>query len=217
LNHPTGEADARRAIVEVCRLLWERGLVAGSDGNVSVRLDTRRILVTPAGMSKRALLGRDLVVVNLNGQRLRGRHEPSTELGVHLRAYARRPDVAAVVHAHPPVATGFAVAGESLPEGVLPEITLLLGRVPLVPYATPGTEALADRFDQYWTGNDAFLMANHGALTLGSRLEVAHQRMESLEHAARIVAAARALGRVRELTPDQQRELRERRAECPGS
>ncbi len=191
----------RREVVGVCRRLYERGLIAGPDGNVSVRLAPDRLLVTPAGMSKVDVAAADLVEVTMAGRRVRGRHHPSTEIAVHLRIYARRPDVQAVVHAHPPVATGFALAGEGLPEQVLPEIICQVGAVPLVPYGTPGTEALADRFEPYLDGHDAFLMANHGAVTAGPSLLIAHQRMESLEHAARIMLIARLLGRVIELSP----------------
>lgn len=213
MTRAAGEAALRKAVVHVCQRLAERGLVAGRDGNVSARLDQRRIIVTPSGFSKADVTAADLVVIDLKGLRIRGRNVASSEIAVHLRAYARRADVAAVVHAHPPAATAFAVVGETLPERVLPEIDALLGPVPLVPYATPGTEALADRFDGTWTGHDAFLMANHGALTLGPNLRVAHQRMETLEHAAQIVSAARALGRVRTLSVEDQRALAEYRAE----
>src|SRR6185503_5642310 len=120
----------------------------------------------------------------------------------------RRPDARAIVHAHPPTATGFAVAGESFVAPVLPEVILQMGEVPLVPYATPGTDELADLFDPLLPAHDAFLMANHGATTLGPTLEVAHQRMESLEHAARILLAARALGRVNELSVSDANRLR---------
>ena len=121
---------------------------------------------------------------------------------MHLRVYRRRPDVHAIVHAHPPVATGFAVAGESFSQCVLPEMIFQLGSVPLVPYATPGSEALADSMEAYLPNHDAFLLANHGATTLGPTLLLAHQRMESLEHTARIVLTARLLGRVNPLTAD---------------
>ena len=202
---------ARRAIVQVCRRLWERGLIAGQDGNVSVRLGADRILVTPAGMSKVDVAPDDLVEVSLEGRRLEGGRRPTSELSLHLRIYRRRNDVQAVVHAHPPTATGFAVAGEALASRVLPEIIFLVGSVPLVPYATPGTEALADRFEPYLDRHDAFLMANHGATTVGPSLLVAHQRMESLEHAARILLAARQLGRVNELAPEDVRAIEEAR------
>ena len=192
--------DAREAIVLVCRRLYDRGLVAGPDGNVSVRRDDGTVLVTPTGLSKVDVTPDDLVVVSLEGRVREGRRAPSSELRMHLRIYQRRPDVNAVVHAHPPVATGFAVAGEAFVAPVLPEVILQLGEVPLVPYATPGSDALADAFEPFLANHDGFLMANHGATTIAPSLATAHQRMESLEHAARILLAARALGRVNELS-----------------
>ena len=192
---PTLRAS-REAIVWVCRRLYSAGLIAGQDGNVSVRLPGDRILVTPAGMSKVDLRISDLVVLALDGTQLGGRNEPSSEVAVHLEIYAGRPDVGAVVHAHPPTATGFAVAGETLPSNVLPELVYTVGPVALVPYARPGTTALARRFRPLLAECNAWLMANHGAVTVGATLAVAHQRMESLEHAARILLAARAVGRI---------------------
>jgi L-fuculose-phosphate aldolase len=187
----------------VCRRLWERGLIAGPDGNVSVRLAADRILVTPAGMSKVDVRTDDLVEVRLDGRRTRGTRQPSSELAVHLRMYSRRPDIGAIVHAHPPVATGFAVAGEGFASCVLPEVIFQMGWVPLIPYEMPGTEALARRFDPFIATHNAFLMANHGAVTAGPTLSIAHQRMESLEHTARILLTSRLLGRVNELSPEQ--------------
>ena len=201
----------RRELVRVCGRLWERGLIAGPDGNVSVRLGPDRILVTPAGMSKVDVTPDDLVELGLDGRHLRGARRESSESSLHLRIYRRRSDVQAVVHAHPPTATGFAVAGEGFTACVLPEIIFQVGSVPLVPYATPGTEALADRFEPFLDRHDAFLMANHGATTLGPSLLVAHQRMESLEHAARILLVARQLGRVTELGREDVRAIEEAR------
>lgn len=201
MTWPRDDAPTRAAVVAVCRRLWDRGLVAGQDGNVSVRVAGDRLLVTPAGFSKTDLTAEALATVALDGTVVGGAHPPSSELAVHLAAYRHRGDVGAVVHAHPPTATAFAVAGETLPSTVLAEITVLLGPVPLVPYATPGTPGVAERFAPWWDGHDAFLMANHGALTLGADLRAAHQRMESLEHAARILWGARVLGRVGGLAP----------------
>ena len=201
------------AIALVCRRLYERGLVAGPDGNVSVRLRDGSIVVTPSGMSKADVTPDDLVLVDGEGRVLEGKGNPSSELRVHLRIYERRADVSAVVHAHPPTATGFAVAGESFMAPVLPEVILQMGEVPIVRYATPGTADLADSFNPYLARHDAFLMANHGATTVGPTLEVAHQRMESLEHAARIILAARMLGRVNELSPADVKALRASREE----
>lgn len=198
------------AIVGVCRRLYERGLIAGPDGNVSARLADGSILVTPSGLSKGIVTAEHLVVVDMQGGVLEGNLPPTSELRMHLRIYARRPDVRAVVHAHPPTATGFAVAGESFMAPVLPEVILQMGEVPLVPYATPGTDALADALDPYLDHHDAVLLANHGATTLGATLTEAHHRMESLEHAARILLAARAVGRVRELNVADVDALRSR-------
>lgn len=190
----------RREIVAVCRRLHERGLIAGQDGNVSVRLPGGRVLVTPAGMSKVDVGVNDLVELSLDGTPRRGAPRASSEVRMHLRIYQRRPDVMAVVHAHPPTATGFAVAGEGLVACVLPEVIFQVGQVPLLAYATPGTDALADSFEPYVRTHDAFLLANHGATTVGPTLLLAHQRMESLEHAARILLTARLLGRVNTLS-----------------
>ena len=208
---------ARSQIVLICRRLYERGLIAGPDGNVSVRLSTGVVLSTPAGMSKVDVTEDDLVEVTLAGEPLRGTRPVSSEIGVHLRLYRRRPDVMAVVHAHPPMATAFAVAGESFDQPVLPELIWQVGWVPLVPYAMPGTEALADRLEPFIERHDAFLLANHGALTAGPSLSVAHQRMESLEHTARILFTARLLGRVRTLAPVDVKALVEARTRAfPG-
>ena len=189
-------AAARAAVVRVCRRLHRAGLIAGQDGNVSVRVAGDRILVTPAGMSKVDVGPMDLVLVSLDGRRTKGRHKPSSEVAVHLAIYAGRPEVGAVVHAHPPTATGFGAAGETLPHGVLPELDYTAGPVALVPYERPGSAELARRFSARLVGYDAWVMANHGAVTAGATLDVAHQRMESLEHAARILLVARTVGTV---------------------
>ncbi len=190
-------------IVRCCRGLWERGLLAGQDGNVSVRVGPDRLLVTPRGALKAELAPEDLIEVDLEGRRTGGSREATTELDLHLRVYRCRPDCGAVVHAHPPAATAFAVAGEGIPGDVLPEITLLMGEVPLVPYAATGTPALGDAAEPFIPDHDAVLLANHGALTWGPDLRMARIRMESLEHGARILLAARALGTVNRLTREQ--------------
>lgn len=175
---------------------------------MSVRLPGGRILVTPSGMSKVDLQASDLVVLSLHGTKLSGNREPSSEIAVHLEIYAQRPDVGAVVHAHPPTATGFAVAGETLPSNVLPELVYTVGPVALVPYARPGTIALARRFRPFLAGGNAWLMANHGAVTAGPSLEVAHQRMESLEHAARILFIARSVGRLVPIPEEEEERMK---------
>jgi len=198
-----GRREVAREVVRCCRSLWEAGLIAGADGNVSVRLSRDRLLVTPRGLLKCELRPDDLVAVDLAGNQRKGSRQASSELDLHLRVYRQRKDCGAVVHAHPPAATAFAVAGEGLPGDVLPEIVLLLGEVPCVPYATGGTPALGDATEPYLARHVALLLANHGAMTWGSNLTQARIRMESLEHTARILLAARALGRVSRLTREQ--------------
>ena len=206
----TARAVATR-MAQCCRQLAARGLIAGQDGNLSVRLERDRALVTPSGAIKGLVQPGDMVEVDLQGRKRRGRGNPTSELDLHLRILNRRPDIGAVVHAHPPVATAFGVAGEGLRILVLPELTQLCGEVPLVPYGTPGTPELADRLEPHLAGHDAWLLANHGAVTVGPTLDVAWIRMESLEHAARIIFAARALGRVNELSPEAVARLRRER------
>jgi L-fuculose-phosphate aldolase len=203
----SAEAAARREIVEVCRKLYGRGLISGGEGNVSARLGKGRILVTPASVAKCDVRASDLVVVDEQGRPSRTGGRSSTELAMHLRIYDARSDVRAVVHAHPPMATAFAVAGETFDAPVLPEVIVALGPIALVPYATPGTQALATACQNAVRGHDVLLLANHGATTVGPSLAVAYARMESLEHSARILLAARLLGRVQTLTAEQVRDL----------
>jgi len=207
----TDRTGAAHAIVRCCRRLWEAGLIAGADGNVSVRLGPDRLLVTPRGRLKADLTPEEMVEVSLDGAHLSGSHRASTELDLHLRIYRRSPEAGAVVHAHPPTATGFALAGQSLPPDLLPETVLLLGQVPLVRYATPSTPALGDLVEPMIAGHVALLLANHGAVTWAPDLALAQIRMESLEHAARIVLAARAVGTPVPLTPEQLASLEHRR------
>jgi L-fuculose-phosphate aldolase len=204
--------EVARQMALCCRQLAARGLIAGQDGNLAVRLSPTRALVTPSGLIKGLLSASDMVEVDLSGRKLRGRRKPTSELDLHLRILKRRRDVGAVVHAHPPTATGFAVAGEGFENFVLPDIILLFGRVPLVPYGTPGTPELGARVEPYIDQHDGLLLANHGAVTVGPTLEAAWIRMESLEHAARILFTARALGRVTELTNDAAARLEAGRA-----
>jgi L-fuculose-phosphate aldolase len=180
-----------------CRQLAAQGLIAGRDGNLSVRLDPHRVLVTPSGFIKSQITATDMVEIDLaTGRQARRSHKPTSELDLHLRILRHRPDVRAVVHAHPPMATAFAVAGEEIPDNLLPELILVVGPVPLVPFGMPGTPELGDRIVPYVEDPryQALLLANHGAVTMGRTLDEAWIRMESLEHAARIITAARTLG-----------------------
>ena len=209
---------AAAAIVRAGSRLAAAGLVAGPDGNISVRFGDAQLLVTPSGANKGLLRTADIVLVDLDGRPVRGeRGQPSSELLLHLALYRARTDVGAVVHAHPPTATGFALAGEDLMAPLLPEVILQAGGVPLVPYALPGSQALADAVASAAERHDALLLANHGAVAFGGTLEAAVQCMESVEHAARIVLVARQLGRVTPLTPEQVQALTARRAAERGT
>ena len=195
-------------IVAVCCRLYDRGLIAGQDGNVSVRLSSGHILVTPSGLSKVDVTPDDLVELTAEGEQVTGGPAASSEIGMHLRIYRERPDVRAIVHAHPPIATAFGVVGRDFMDAVLPEVIFHLGRVPLVPFALPGTPALGDAMAPYLADHDAFLLASHGATTVGPTLRLAHQRMESLEHAARILHAASQIGSVTPLRAEDIAALR---------
>ena len=198
-------------IVTVCRRLYDRGLIAGQDGNVSVRLSTGHILVTPAGLSKVDVTADRLIELTPDGKPVTPGHSASSEVGMHLCIYRARRDVRAVVHAHPPVATAFGVVGRDFMDAVLPEVIFHLGSVPLVPFALPGTPALGDAMAPYLAGHDAFLLASHGATTVGPSLRLAHQRMESLEHAARILHAASMIGSPARLRDEDVAALRRAR------
>jgi L-fuculose-phosphate aldolase len=198
-------------IVAVCCRLYDRGLIAGQDGNVSVRLPSGHILVTPAGLSKVDVGVDDLVELTPEGDQVTPGPVASSEVGMHLRIYRERADVRAVVHAHPPVATAFGAAGRDFMDAVLPEVIFHLGSVPLVPFAMPGTPALANAMAPFLAAHDAFLLASHGATTVGPSLRLAHQRMESLEHAARILQAAEGLGPLTPLRSEDVQALREAR------
>jgi L-fuculose-phosphate aldolase len=198
-------------IVTVCRRLYDRGLIAGQDGNVSVRLDSGHILVTPAGLSKVDVTPDTLVELTPEGARVTDGLAPSSEVGMHLCIYRARSDVRAVVHAHPPVATAFGVSGRDFMDAVLPEVIFHLGSVPLVPFALPGTPALGDAMAPFLADHDAFLLASHGATTVGPSLRLAHQRMESLEHAARILHAASTIGPTTRLRDEDVAALRRAR------
>ena len=203
------ENEHRRDIVEVGRRIWLRGFVASNDGNISIRLSDNEVLCTPTGVSKGFLTPDMLAVVDLNGRQLSGEMRMSSEVKAHLRVYRERRDVQAVVHAHPPTATGFAVAGIPLDRCTLPEIVLSLGSIPLAPYRTPSTEELAESIVEPLSRGDAVLMANHGAVTVGSDVYNAYHKMESLELFAQISLVARQLGRENVLSREQVSDLME--------
>ncbi len=191
--------SGRRGIVEVGRRMWLRGLVAANDGNISVRLPGNRVLSTATGVSKGFLSESDLVVTDFDGRLIEGRAKATSELGMHLEIYRNRPDVGAVVHAHPPAATAFAASGLDLSECFLSETAILLGGVPVAPYATPGTEEVAASVRELSVRTDVILLAHHGAVTMGPDLQSAYFKMETLEHTAHVAIYARQLGGPRSL------------------
>ena len=188
------ESQYRDDIVHVGRLMFDKGWVAANDGNITIRLDDRHILSTPAGISKGMLTPADLIICDLDGNKLAGEREATSEILMHLTIYKMRRDVRAVTHAHPPVATGFAVAGRPLNLGILPEVIVALGAVPLAEYGLPGTPALSEGMLPYLANFDALLLANHGVVSYGDDVYRAFFRMDVVEHTARIHLVAELLG-----------------------
>jgi L-fuculose-phosphate aldolase len=175
--------------------LHDHGFVAAMDGNLSVRLDHRRILATPTLMCKGMMRASDMVIVDLEGRKLAGKRNVSSEIGMHLLIYKLRPDVNGVVHAHPPTATGFAAAGLALNQPLVCEVVIGLGSIPLAKYGTPGTAELADAMAPLIPDYDAILMSNHGVVAYGPTLHQAYMNMEIVEHFAQISLVAHQLGR----------------------
>jgi L-fuculose-phosphate aldolase len=188
------EEQIRADIVEAGRRMYARGFVASNDGNISARLDERRLLTTPKSVSKGFMTPDMMVVVDFEGRKIGGDRDASSELPMHLEVYRNRPDVNAVVHAHPPLATGFAVAGIPLTRAVLAEVITTLGSIPIAAYGTPSTAELPEAVRKYIKAHDGMLLANHGAVTCGPNVMAAYYKMETIEHFARISLVARQLG-----------------------
>ncbi|MBX3729431.1 MAG: class II aldolase/adducin family protein [Candidatus Sumerlaeia bacterium] len=199
--------DVREALCEIGRRCWQRQFVAANDGNFSFRLDEDTILATPTRISKGFMSPDDLVLLDMEGRLKGGRRESTSEIRLHLNAYLHRPDIRSVVHVHPPHATAFACTGPLLPCGVLEEFELYLGQVPIVPYEPTGTWEFARGLDPWIETHDAFLLANHGAVTFGLDPFDAYYKMEVLDHACRTLLLARPLGDWRRLTPEQMQAL----------
>jgi L-fuculose-phosphate aldolase len=191
---PGREQQRREEIVQTGRRMYERGWLAANDGNITIRLDDQRILATPTGVCKGQLRPEELLICDNDGNKLSGQRERTTEMAMHLAIYRVRPDIHAVVHAHPPVSTGFAVAGRALNLGLMPELIVSMGSVPLAEYGLPGTPALVEGMLPFIPKYDAILLANHGAVCYGENLAAAFARMETLEHLARITLVAELLG-----------------------
>ena len=206
------DKDPRRQIVEIGKLAYQKGWVAANDGNISVRLGPDRILATPTGVSKGMMEPDDLIICDGDGNKVEGERERTSEILMHTTIYAMRPDVNAVVHVHPPVATGFAVAGRPLNLALLPEVIIGLGCIPLADYGLPGTPELSEALKPFIPTYDALLMANHGAVCYAEDLMKAFFRMETVEHFARITLVAELLGGCRVLPRTEVNKLLDSRA-----
>ena len=202
----------RREVCEVGRRIYQRGYVAANDGNISVRIGEDRILCTPTGVSKGYMKESMLAICDMDGVQVSGEMKISSELRMHLEIYKLRQDCNAVIHAHPPTATGYAVAGIDLTQCVLPEVIVSLGGVPLAAYGTPGGPEIVEPMKALREKHDAVLMANHGVVTLGNHLMDAHFKMETVEHFAKIALTAHQLGGTKTLTGDQVQGLLELRS-----
>lgn len=195
------EMQQKEQICDICHKMWQLGWVAANDGNVSVRLEDGNFLATPTGISKSFITPDKLVKINAKGEILEANenYRPSSEIKMHLRCYEERPDVGGVVHAHPPTATGYAVAGLSLDEYSMIETVVCLGSVPLTPYGTPSTQEVPDAVAPYLQDHDVVLLQNHGALAVGEDALTAYYRMETLELFAKISLTAHLLGGAKEI------------------
>ncbi len=201
------DTQARAAILDAGRKLFQRGLVAANDGNLSVRVGENALWVTPTGVSKGDMTEEMLVKLDLDGNLLTGTRRPSTEIGMHLRIYREDPLVRAVVHAHPPAATAFACAGLPLDRPVLQESVVQLGTVPVAPFALPGSPAVAESVAPFCRSCRAVLLEYHGAVTWGDSMQQAHHRMECLEQTALVTLHLRALGCSRVMPAELVRDL----------
>lgn len=207
------EKKHRDDIVRYGKCLYERGFIAATDGNISVRLDEERLLITPTCVCKGHMQPEDLVIVDTDGHKVQGDRDVSSEVAMHLLIYRMRPDVHGIVHAHPPTATGFAAAGIALDQPLISEVVLTIGAVPLAKYACPGTNELPESLRPYVADHCAILMANHGVVTYGDDLDQAFMHMETLEHFAKIALVARTLGNSNSIASEEVRRLEAIRAQ----
>lgn len=194
-------------VIEIGRRLYAKGFIAGVDGNLSIRLNSREILITATGVSKGFLEPEDLVVADYTGKTVSGDRQPSSEMKMHLAVYNGRDNIHACCHAHPPYATAFSVVEKILPPNILPEVVLTLGQIPLVEYAPPGTAAVPRALEKHLKEHDSFILTNHGVLTLGRNLFEAFYRMETVEHYAKIIYIAEQSGKLNFLDLDEVRRL----------
>lgn len=211
------ERELRALLVDVARRCYDRGYILATEGNLSTKIDADRILITPTGTAKARLSEDDLLVIDGEGRRLAGKGEPSGETPLHLTVYRERPDVNAVIHAHPPVATAFTVAGVDLAQRSMAEVVVTFGNIPTAPYATPQTEALARSVEGLIRHSDAVLLEKHGVVTAGRTLLEAFDRLEQVEWTAEVTLWARHLGGAETLPSEElERLFALRRARAAG-
>lgn len=201
------ESEARQAMVEIGRRMWEKEFVAANDGNLSVRLNEREFLATPSGVSKGFMDPEKLLVIDGSGHVLKGDGRVTSEIKMHLEVYSRRPEVRAVVHAHPIYATTFAAAETALDRLILPEMAMTTGPIPLAAYATPSTDEVPASIRGLIENHDALLLSRHGVLTLGKDLHDAYFKLERVEHCAHIHFNLTLWGRAKELDGDEIEKL----------
>jgi L-fuculose-phosphate aldolase len=199
--------DTAQEIERFCHLIYDKGYVASTDGNISARLSDGAIMCTPTRCNKGFVKAEDMIVIDAAGNKLRGARKPSSEIAMHLLIYEMRSDVQAIVHAHPTHATAYAAAGIPLNKALISEVVLALGCIPLTEYGTPGTPELSDQLRPFIRDYDALLLANHGVVTYGTDLEDAYNRMDTVEHFAKISLYTRILGRERLLSPQDVEKL----------
>ena len=205
------EYQLRQEMIRVTRIVANQGLIRSSDGNLSVRLDENRFLMTPSGLYKMSMEPDDPIVVNEKGEVLVGKPglKPTSEINMHLEAFRQRPDINAVLHAHPPYATALTIAGLPFPTDYLPEVLIALGDVPIAKYGTPGTPALAESIQKFIKDHNAVILSHHGSITVGKTLEEALIGLERLEHAAYTYYLAHNLNRPVPLSEEELQRLRE--------
>jgi L-fuculose-phosphate aldolase len=207
------EDDLRREIARICRLMYEKGFIWASDGNVSARLSPNRILITPSGLHKGFLEPEQILLVNENGERLSARTvanrdlKPTSELPMHLEAYRQRPEIGAVVHAHPPITVALSIAGIPMDDCLLPETVVFLGTIPTTAYATPSSEENARAIRSLIGNHDALVLQRHGSLTVGRDPMQAFMRLETMEQNARVAFMLAQLGVRNPLPPEETRKL----------
>ncbi len=205
------EYEIKKQICDIGKRIYNRGMVASNDGNISVKLNDHEFLCTPTGVSKGFMTPEYICKVDENGKVIQANpgFKPSSEIKMHMRVYKERPDVKSVVHAHPMYATSFAIAGIPLTQPIMPEAVITLGCVPIAAYGTPSTEEIPDAVSEHVQFFDAVLLENHGALTFSDSLLSAYHKMESVEFYARLLFNAKLLGGPKELSKEQVERLYE--------